>query len=308
MKKREEEQGEKPPASHVHLAHNVRPWITAVDVALENIGLAQSYQDDYEGADVQIREVLSSVHSTPDGRLFEYEEAQIPRLCWEWVVAFRHYWQGSKIIFLEKQLSKRNIQKERACLLIQTTLEGIFLCLYQLGLGPKPVCNVAKWWRDAHNLPTTNDHDQNKKNSVDKYESIYGRQKLTEMRMKWDKVDDVAEATLMLLVVNKNYDELIDSRFPSKHVETPNETRIKAEDRLKELPKLPAHTLGELKPHFSPVHLRRSYKEFVSRRKAGRKLRENEKVYKKYHPNSKTTSSKKRKQDTTTSQLVVEKL
>lgn len=282
------------PIGAISVDGRVRPWLTAIDVGLENMGIAQSYLED--GVDnkdeVMIREVLCSIHATIDGRLFEYEESQIPRLCWEWVVGFRKYWEKSRVVFIEKQFSKYNIQKERACLLIQTTLESIFISLYKLGIGPKPVCQVAVWWRRPHNLPITGDHDKNKRESIDKYKKIFGLRKYNELEVKWDKTDDVVEATLMLLVLNHRYDEVNNNLFVSNHTETQTETRIKSKDRLQELPTLAAAHIPQpgandtITPGFNASNLRKSYKNFVSRRAESSKINSNERMYKRNHPDS----------------------
>lgn len=266
--------------------------ITALDVALENMGAAQllTLEDGRE----ERHEFLTSIHVTKDGRMFEYEEKQLPRLCWEWVVAHRKYWQHNGIIYLEKQECTSNRPLERACLQIQVILESIFLTLYMQGNGPKPICISAKWWRREVGLPVGNgNREANKKESVAYYENLLGDEGKYNTRLwmqKWGKVDDIVEASLMVMAVKKNYKELIRPEFPTAHVETLTETRITSDKRLRLLPELPP---ASVKPEdFSIVELRRQYMDFKHRRKTGKTARQNQKLLKK---NLKVRRSSQRK-------------
>jgi hypothetical protein len=255
----------------------LRAGITAIDVAQENMGVAQSYFN-CDG-DVEVREILTSVHTTSDGRMFDYKEQQLGHLCWEWVVAHKGYWANSSVIYLEQQISKKNHQSERAGLLIQHILYSMFLTLYLTKGGPKPICNPACWWRGLMGLPITGDHDTNKEKSIALYQSIIpgGKQKHSSLLQKWGKADDLVEATLMILAVSKQYDQLVVKEFPSLHSEAPNESRIKSSKRLKSLPDLenpPAN-------RFNPLEMRRNYQEFKERRKNAPIVRRNDKLLKK---------------------------
>jgi hypothetical protein len=253
---------------------------TAVDVGETNMFVAKMVNG------VVVDEALTTIHITQDGRLFEYQEGQIVTQCWEWVNTYRTFWQGSSLIYLEPQISFHK-GKERACLLIHTSLYSIFLTLFQMGVGPKPIIKTAIWWKrevgiqvGGHNTTghsqdgATMNHDANKQRSIQHYETIYGKQVVQDLRLKFGKVDDAIDTRWMLEALRKNYLTLIGPLFYSGHIEAPGQTRIKAEDRMRPLP-----TLNQ-NPTFTPTELRRQYVEFVLRRKEAQKIRENNRLLK----------------------------
>jgi hypothetical protein len=261
--------------------------LTAIDVALENMGLAQTYEDPDTGSRVT-REILTSVHATADGRMYEYEEGQLVRLCYEWLATNECYWRGSKLVFLEKQWCENNNSKQRAGLFIQLTMESMFTMLYQMGVGPKPIVMKAEWWRGELGLPSTKNHAENKCKSQELFVKMFGQERFNSMKSKWGKVDDIVEANLMLVVLERNYDKFVVPEFPSFHVETKTAMRIPKEDRMRALPAMTGLPCGcskssaasfNTKPPYDPLALRRVYAEFTDRRKAAKNERRDKKVF-----------------------------
>jgi hypothetical protein len=258
--------------------YNLKMNVTAVDTAQENMGIARMRNG------VIDMEALTSIHITSDGRLFEYHESQVVPLCWEWVHTYSEFWRGSSLIYLEPAISFHK-GNERACLLIHTSLYSIFLTLYQLGMGPKPIVKVAKWWKvhagiEVGGHANANDrganHATNKIRSIEHYRKVFGQRDIDELLQKWGKIDDIIDCRWMLHALVQEHDTLIGPNFYSNHVEAPNITRVRAEDRMRPLP--PLHQMHP--PRFTPHELRRNYNDFVARRRLATQVRKNTRLLK----------------------------
>jgi hypothetical protein len=90
-------------------------------------------------------------------------------------------WQGTELIYIERQISlHKNI--DRQCLLIEFCIGGIFLTLYKLNQGPKPIFFPASWWKRQVGLDIARkeagleaSHDINKQVSIQHFIRFMGR-------------------------------------------------------------------------------------------------------------------------------------
>jgi hypothetical protein len=260
---------------------------TAIDVGLTHMCIGKMRSGHI------VDQALSSILITKDGRCFEYQEGQVEILCWEWVNTVKDFWQGSSLIYIEPQISFHG-GKERACLMISCSLYSIFLTLFQLGLGPKPVRKVASWWKKemgiqvgGHEASDDNHHKTNKDRSISHYfeNDPNAVEEIQRLKQIWGpKIDDFIDNKWMLRALQKNHLGLIGPHFMSHHIEAPNTTRVKASDRHMPLPTLsshhPATTGGGGGRVYSPIELRRMHLDFMERRKKAVKLRENTRLLK----------------------------
>lgn len=253
--------------------------VTAVDVGVENMGIGYTLGG-------EIKEIaLTTIHITKDKRMFEYEEKQVVPLCWEWVNCYRRFWEKSSLIYIERQMSFHR-GKERGCLLIQNSLYSIFLTLYQVGRGPKPILREPTWWKKIVGIQVgdhargADGHAENKARSIELFKQQNGSLAIDQILRKWGKVDDVADVTHMLNALMIQFDELSSPLFYSNHKEAPGVTRIKKEDRLRRLP-----SLLDKEEDIDPHHLRETYLEFKNRRRDEKTMRTNDKRIKKSREN-----------------------
>lgn len=219
--------------------------VSAIDPAPENMAIAQ-----WRGVDGSFKEAGRSLHVTQDGRMFEYRESNITLLTLQWVMAHQELWRDSEFIYIEWQFSKdqrREVARgdpprggpgERACLLIKMALESIFLTLYMEGKGPKPICEVASWWKTRVGVEVGgSDHDGNKRRAIEVFRNhpeTGGEGAIQMLKQKFGtKIDDPIEARLMCLALKSEVHNLRKNqdKFYSTHKQHEGKKRFSEDDR-----------------------------------------------------------------------------
>lgn len=235
--------------------------VSAIDPAPENMAIAQ-------WRDGVFQEAGRSLHVTQDGRMFEYKEGNITQLTFQWVMAHKNLWKDSEFIYIEGQFAVRK-GRERACLLVRMALESIFLTLYALGMGPKPVCEVATWWKSRVGVEIGgSDHDGNKLRAIEVFRNhpeSGGEAAILALKRKFgDKIDDPIEARLMCLALKDEVPSLRErkDKFPSDHKQHGDKKRFSEEERW-----FPILT----HPESDPMTHRAAYAAFKKKRSGERK-------------------------------------
>lgn len=246
--------------------------VCAVDIGSENMGICRNTNMQ------KFKTMLSSIHCTSDGRLFKYKEGNIPLLCREWMKTTTPYWKKANLIGFEKQISK-TWKEDRVCLLIQNTLEGMFLALHLEfpDLYPKVITpsKAPVHWKKSVGVEIGGGscREGNKIRGEDRYIEIFGIEEYNKLKAKYEKVDDICESVLQSIYIYENYDTFAGPLFYSGHVEVigrPGKQIKKEERQIKMLPLF--HPSNE---YPDPVQLRRNYIEFKDRTNTKTKLRQN---------------------------------
>lgn len=209
--------------------------------------------------------------------MFDKKEGNLSMLAIQWAMAHKDYWKDSEFIYIEWQFSKDQSKRkddrenERACLLIKTVLESFFLTLYLRGEGPKPICEVATWWKRRVGVEIGgSDHDGNKKRAIEvfrEHPETGGEAAINALKNKFGhKIDDAVEASLMCIALKEEIGELRrrENKFYSKHSHHAGKKRFKEEDRW--LPLL-------IETETDPMKHRPAYLEFKKQRAEEKKKR-----------------------------------
>jgi hypothetical protein len=205
--------------------------VSAIDPAPENMAIAQ-----WRGGG-EFREAGRSMHITQDGRMFEYKESNITLLTLQWVMAHQDLWRESEFIYIEWQFAKEK-GRERACLLIKMALESIFMTLYMEGKGPKPICEVASWWKTRVGVEVGgSDHDGNKLRAIEVFRNhpeTGGEAAIQMLKQKFGKkIDDPIEARLMCIALKNEIHNLrkYKDKFYSSHKQHGSKKRFSEDER-----------------------------------------------------------------------------
>jgi hypothetical protein len=220
-----------PPPLNKAAAAGATVIVSAIDPAPENMAIAQ-----WRGGG-EFREAGRSMHITQDGRMFEYKESNITLLTLQWVMAHQDLWRESEFIYIEWQYAKEK-GRERACLLIKMALESIFLTLYMEGKGPKPICEVASWWKTRVGVEVGgSDHDGNKLRAIEVFRNhpeTGGEGAIQMLKQKFGKkIDDPIEARLMCIALKNEVPNLRKNKdkFYSSHKQHGSKKRFSEDDR-----------------------------------------------------------------------------
>lgn len=250
--------------------------VSAIDIGVKNMGIAQN-------SNGNVRACLTTIFATLDGRMYNYNEGQLPGLCRQWIATVRPFWEGSQLIYLERQFSKFWLW-DRHCLLIEKCLESEFLTLHleHPTIYPKPVCIDPKIWkRDMGVAVGSGSHYINKKLAIAEFIKIWGQEAFDHIERTWDKSDDVVEVTIQSEFIMRNFEKLYRPEIYLKHVEDvgSHRNRFSEEERWIELKPLHPPPEGSVPPA-AYVDLRREYILFYERQKKEEEHRKEKKMLK----------------------------